>query len=337
MGGAALNMAGAKVKAKMAKFAASLLEAQRRGPRLRERDDQRQRARQPPRCRSRRWPRFAYIPVPLPSGVDEPGLSADAYFEPTNNTYPFGCHISMVEVDRDTGEPKLLKLVAVDDAGHLINPLIVEGQIHGGLAQGIGQAMIEEAIYDEDGQLVTGSFMDYAMPRAIDFPRFELHATVTPTPVNPLGAKGVGEAGTLGSTPCIVNATVDALERVRRDAHRHDAAAREAVAHHPGRPVVIPTAFDYERATSVDDALAKLKAAGGGAKLIAGGHSLVPLMKLRLSEPQRLIDIARIPELRGIRRRRRHDRDRRGDDASRDRDLAGPAAARARCSPRPRR
>ena len=110
-----------------------------------------------------------------------------------------------------SGEPKLLKLVAVDDAGNLINPLIVEGQIHGGLAQGIGQAMIEEAVYNADGQLVTGSFMDYAMPRATDFPRFELSATVTPTPVNPLGAKGVGEAGTLGSTPCIVAAAVDAL------------------------------------------------------------------------------------------------------------------------------
>src|SRR5207249_4355509 len=142
---------------------------------------------------------YAYVPVPLPEGL-EPGLSDEAFFEPTNNTYPFGCHISMVEIDRETGEPTLLRLVAVDDAGHLINPLIVEGQIHGGLAQGIGQAMIEEVVYNEDGQLVTGSFMDYAIPRAIDLPRFELDATVTPTAVNPLGAKGVGEAGTLGST-----------------------------------------------------------------------------------------------------------------------------------------
>jgi carbon-monoxide dehydrogenase large subunit len=117
----------------------------------------------------------------------------------------------MLEIDRETGEPTLLKFVAVDDAGNLINPMIVEGQVHGGLAQGIGQAMIEETVYNESGQLVTGSFMDYAMPRAIDFPRFELHNTVTPTPVNPLGAKGVGEAGTLGSTPCIVCAAVDAL------------------------------------------------------------------------------------------------------------------------------
>ena len=201
------------------------------------------------------------MPVPLPEGL-EPGLSDEAFFEPTNNTYPFGCHISMLEIDRETGEPKLLKLVAVDDAGNLINPLIVEGQIHGGLAQGIGQAMIEEAVYNDDGQLLTGSFMDYALPRATDFPRFELHATVTPTPVNPLGAKGVGEAGTLGSTPCIVNAAVDALSGVRRDAHRHDAAAGKALAHHPRRPGVIPTPFEYARATSLDDALAKLTAAG---------------------------------------------------------------------------
>jgi len=117
----------------------------------------------------------------------------------------------MLEIDRETGEPTLLKFVGVDDAGNLINPLIVEGQIHGGLAQGIGQAMIEEVVYGDDGQLLTGSFMDYAVPRAIDFPRFELSATVTPTPVNPLGAKGVGEAGTLGSTPSVVAAAVDAL------------------------------------------------------------------------------------------------------------------------------
>lgn len=153
---------------------------------------------------------FAYVPVPLPAGLD-PGLSDSAFWEPANNTYPYGCHISMLEIDRETGEPKLLKMVAVDDCGTVINPLIVEGQIHGGLAQGIGQAMIEEVVYDEDGQLITGSFMDYAIPRATDFPWFELDKTVTPTPVNPLGAKGVGEAGTLGSTPCIVNAAVDAL------------------------------------------------------------------------------------------------------------------------------
>jgi aerobic carbon-monoxide dehydrogenase large subunit len=209
VGGAALHMAGGKVKAKMAKFAAALLEANE--------DDlvfeNGMISVKGAPARGKAFAEvagFAYIPVPLPEGL-EPGLSEEAFFEPSNNTYPFGCHISMLEIDRETGEPTLLKLIAVDDAGNLINPLIVEGQIHGGLAQGIGQAMIEEAVYNDDGQLMTGSFMDYALPRAIDFPRFELHSTVTPTPVNPLGAKGVGEAGTLGSTPCIVSAAVDAL------------------------------------------------------------------------------------------------------------------------------
>jgi carbon-monoxide dehydrogenase large subunit len=209
VGGAALHMAGGKVKAKMARFAAAILEAHE--------DDL---VFESGRIAVKGSPAsgksfadvaaFAYIPVPLPEGL-EPGLSDEAFFEPSNNTYPFGCHISMMEVDRETGEPKLLKLIAVDDAGNLINPLIVEGQIHGGLAQGIGQAMVEEAVYSEHGQLMTGSLMDYALPRATDFPRFELHSTVTPTPVNPLGAKGVGEAGTLGSTPSIVAAVVDAL------------------------------------------------------------------------------------------------------------------------------
>jgi aerobic carbon-monoxide dehydrogenase large subunit len=209
VGGTALHMAGTKVKAKMAKFAAALMEANEEDLIF---ENGRIFVKGAP-AKGKTFAdvsNYAYIPVPLPPGL-EPGLSEEAFFEPTNNTYPFGCHISMVEVDRDTGEPRLLKLVAVDDAGNLINPLIVEGQIHGGLAQGIGQALIEEVVYNSDGQLVTGSFMDYAMPRATDFPRFELDSTVTPTPVNPLGAKGCGEAGTLGSTPSIVGATVDAL------------------------------------------------------------------------------------------------------------------------------
>jgi len=210
VGGAALHMAGTKVKTKMAKFAAALLEASE-DDLVFENGKIGVTGAPAAALPFQSVAAFAYIPVPLPKGLDEPGLSADAYFEPSNNTYPFGCHISMIEIDRETGEPTLLKLVAVDDAGHLINPLIVEGQIHGGLAQGIGQAMVEEAVYNADGQLVTGSFMDYALPRATDFPRFELSSTVTPTPVNPLGAKGVGEAGTLGSTPSVVCAAVDAL------------------------------------------------------------------------------------------------------------------------------
>ena len=197
IGGTALHLAGGKVKVKMAKFAAALIEAHEDD--LVFEDGMISVKGSPESGRSfADVAKYAYVPVPLPKGLD-PGLSEEAFFEPANNTYPFGCHISMLEIDRETGEPTLLRLVAVDDAGHLINPLIVDGQIHGGLAQGIGQAMIEEFRYSEDGQPVTGSFMDYAIPRAADFPRFELDNTVTPTPVNPLGATGVGEAGTLGS------------------------------------------------------------------------------------------------------------------------------------------
>ena len=152
----------------------------------------------------------AYNAVKLPPGL-EPGLDATRFFEPSNFTFPFGTHVCVVEIDGETGEPKIVKYVAVDDCGNIINPLLVQGQIHGGLVQGIGQALHEEVVYDENGQLLTGSFMDYAVPRAHDFPEFELDHTVTPSPVNPLGVKGVGEAGTIGSTPAVVNAIVDAL------------------------------------------------------------------------------------------------------------------------------
>src|SRR2546427_91522 len=149
----------------------------------------------------------AYNAVKLPRGM-EPGLEATRFFEPSNFTFPFGTHVCVVEIDEETGEPRITKYVAVDDCGNVINPLLVEGQIHSGLVQGIGQALHEEVVYDENGQLLTGSLMDYAIPRAHDFPEFELDRTVTPSPVNPLGLKGVGEAGTIGSTPAVVNAIV---------------------------------------------------------------------------------------------------------------------------------
>ena len=211
VGGTAIHLAGGKVKEKMAKYAAALIEAHEEDLVF---EDGRIAVKGAPESGKSfaEVAAYAYVPVPLPAGLT-PGLSEEAFFEPANNTYPFGCHISLLEIDRETGEPTLLRLVAVDDAGNLINPLIVEGQIHGGLTQGIGQAMIEEMRYGDDGQPLTGSLMDYAIPRAADLPRFELDATVTPTPVNPLGAKGVGEAGTLGSTPCVVSAAVDALSR----------------------------------------------------------------------------------------------------------------------------
>ncbi|MGP6157602.1 MAG: xanthine dehydrogenase family protein molybdopterin-binding subunit [Vulcanimicrobiaceae bacterium] len=153
---------------------------------------------------------IAFRGIDLPPGV-EPGLDATRRFEPPNFVYPFGAHVCVVEVDAQTGEVKIERYVAVDDCGPQINPLIVEGQIHGGLAQGIAQALYEEGVYDEGGQLVTGTFLDYVMPHANQLVAFETHHTTTPTTVNPLGIKGVGEAGTIGSTPAVVNAVLDAL------------------------------------------------------------------------------------------------------------------------------
>jgi carbon-monoxide dehydrogenase large subunit len=152
----------------------------------------------------------AHIARELPPDM-EPGLSATYFFEPKNFTFPFGTHIVSVEIDRDTGDVNFLRYVAVDDCGKVINPLLVDGQIHGGIVQSLGQAMFEEVVYDEQGQLVTGTLMDYAVPRASHIPWMELDRTETPSPVNPLGVKGVGEAGTIGATPAIVGAVVDAL------------------------------------------------------------------------------------------------------------------------------
>jgi carbon-monoxide dehydrogenase large subunit len=152
----------------------------------------------------------AHLAKDLPPDM-EPGLSATYFFEPKNFTFPFGTHIAVVEIDRETGDISFQRYVAVDDCGKVINPLLVEGQVHGGIVQALGQALYEEVVYDEQGQLVTGTLMDYAIPKAAMLPRFELARTETPTDVNPLGVKGVGEAGTIGATPAIVNAVVDAL------------------------------------------------------------------------------------------------------------------------------
>jgi aerobic carbon-monoxide dehydrogenase large subunit len=146
----------------------------------------------------------------LPKKLD-PRLAAESQFEPSNFTFPFGTHVCVVEVEPETGRVEIKKYVAVDDCGKVINPLLVDGQVQGGIVQGLGQALFEEVVYDEHGQLLTGSLMDYAVPRAADLPRLNLARTETPTPVNPLGIKGIGEAGTIGSTPAIVNAVVDAL------------------------------------------------------------------------------------------------------------------------------
>ncbi len=147
----------------------------------------------------------------VPEGL-EPGLDEEIHLRSGGLNYPFGMHLALVEIDPESGSPRLERMWAVDDAGNIINPMLADGQRHGGLAQGVGQALWESVIYDEDGNLVTSSFMDYLLPTAISLPSFDLDATVTTTPTNPLGAKGIGEAGAIGSTPAVVNAVADALD-----------------------------------------------------------------------------------------------------------------------------
>jgi carbon-monoxide dehydrogenase large subunit len=141
----------------------------------------------------------------------EPYLDETAYYDTPNCTWPFGTHIATVEIDEETGHVQLVRYVAVDDVGNKINPMIVDGQLHGGIVQGVGQALWEGAIYSDEGQLLTGSMLDYALPRASWLPNLELDETVTPSPVNPLGVKGVGEAGAIASTAAVANAVIDAL------------------------------------------------------------------------------------------------------------------------------
>ena len=154
----------------------------------------------------------AYVPHNYPLDKLEPGLNETAFYDPTNFTFPAGTYICEVEIDPATGVTRVDKFTAVDDFGTIINPMIVEGQVHGGLVQGIGQALMENCVYDEEtGQLLTGSFMDYTMPRADDFPQFQLGHVCTPCSHNPLGTKGCGEAGAIGSPPAVINAVLDAL------------------------------------------------------------------------------------------------------------------------------
>ena len=209
VGGSAVVYARDKVRGKMAKFAALKLEADANdidfeGGRVFVRSA-------PEKSASfADVAQMAYSAIELPEDT-EPGLEETHFFEPGNFTFPFGAHVVLAEVDPETGEVEILRYVAVDDVGNMINPLLVRGQIHGGIAQGMGQALEEEMIYGEGGQPLNASLMHYALPKANRLPRFELLHTTTPTDVNPLGAKGVGEAGTIGSTPAVVNAVIDAL------------------------------------------------------------------------------------------------------------------------------
>jgi carbon-monoxide dehydrogenase large subunit len=198
-----------KIRAKAARYAAHMLEANVEDIEI---DGANYRVKgSPDKVKTIQEIAFALdLAFDAPEGM-EPYLDETAYYDTPNCTWPFGTHIAIVEIDEETGVVDLVRYVAVDDVGNKINPMIVDGQLHGGIAQGVGQALWEEAIYSDEGQLLTGSMLDYALPRASWLPSFELDQTVTPSPVNPLGVKGVGEAGAIASTAAVANAVVDAL------------------------------------------------------------------------------------------------------------------------------
>jgi carbon-monoxide dehydrogenase large subunit len=209
VGGSAIYSAIEKIKDKGKKIAAHLLEAS-------EADIEYQEGKFGVRGSPGRVKTFgevalmAYLAHNLPKGL-EPGLEATSFWDPANFVFPFGTHIAVVEVSAKTGKVKLLRYVAVDDVGNVINPMIVDGMVHGGIAQGVAQALYEYAAYDTNGQLQSGSMMDYALPKADDLVSYETDRTVTPSPVNPMGIKGAGETGTIASTAAVANAVMDAL------------------------------------------------------------------------------------------------------------------------------
>ncbi|MDA2932933.1 molybdopterin-dependent oxidoreductase [Acidobacteria bacterium AH-259-D05] len=210
VGGSALAMSVDKVIEKGSKIAAHLLEA---SPEDMVFEEGKFFVRGSP-DQAKEWSEIAlqaHLAHNLPPDL-EAGLEARAFYDPANFTYPFGTHLAVVEVDPETGDIKLVRYIAVDDVGNVINPMIVEGQIHGGITHGMAQALWENAVYDENGQLITGEFLDYAIPKAHMLISYDLDRTVTPCPHNPLGVKGVGETGTIGSPAALVNAVLDALK-----------------------------------------------------------------------------------------------------------------------------
>ena len=261
----------------------------------------------------------------LPDGI-EASLDAEATFEPSNFSFPHGTHLCAMEVDTETGAVKIRNYTCVDDIGKVINPMIVEGQVHGGLVQGIAQALFEEAIYDDSGTLVTGSFVDYLVPSAADLPSFTTDRTETAATTNVLGRQGNRRGG---------HDRVDACGRQRHrrcaapaghQRHRHAVYAASGLDRDPERVEgrcdagrqsdrgrqrlavaqrsdqrwrcrMIPAAFDYVAPESVADALAALSSDAEEIKVIAGGQSLLPVLKLRLAAPTLLVDLGRIPGL----------------------------------------
>lgn len=209
VGGSALSKATDKIIAKGKKIAAHMMESDADNIDF---DDGEFRVRDSNLSKTFQEIAFsAYVPFDFPIDELEPGLTEKAFYDPLNFTYPAGSYVCEVEIDPDTGVVEIVKFSAVDDFGEIINPMIVEGQVHGGIGQGIGQALLENCVYDDEGQLLTGSYMDYCMPRADDLPNFDVGSTITPCTHNPLGAKGCGEAGAIGTPPAVINAVTHAL------------------------------------------------------------------------------------------------------------------------------
>lgn len=209
LGGSAVLMCAEKIKDKMSKIASKALAVPEEGllfnnKQIVSRFDAEK------KLSFEKVASYAYQPRMLPNGM-EPVLFAFSCFAPVSSTFPFGTHIATVEIDAETGEIKVLSYVSVDDCGRVLNPMIVEGQIHGGIAQGLGQALLESVVYDDNGQLLSSSFLDYQIPQAEDIPNINSYRTETPTFANPLGIKGIGEAGTIAATPAVANAVADAL------------------------------------------------------------------------------------------------------------------------------
>ena len=248
----------------------------------------------------------AYVPHNYPQGV-EPGLEESAFFDPPNFTYPAGTYVCELEVDPATGVVEILKFVAVDDFGNVVNPMIVEGQVHGGLAQGIGQALLESAVYDEGGQLLTGSYMDYTMPRADDVPSFEVVTSAgTACTANSLGVKGCGEAGAIGSPPAVINAITNAIgvrvempatpEKVWRAIQGTKLAASGRIEQGRNRSCTSSTIIGRPASRTPRPCSPRNE----DAKLLAGGQTYLPTLKQRLAQPTDVIDLGGIAELKGI-------------------------------------
>ena len=236
----------------------------------------------------------------LPDGM-EPGLEATAVYDPPNFSWPGGAHAAVVEVDTETGDARLIRYVAVDDVGTVVNPIIVDGQVHGGITQGIATALYEEGVYDEDGNLQTANLVTYLVPSAAELPSFELERTESRSPTNPLGVKGVGETGTIAAAPAVISAVDRRGVASRREGHPDAGHARACLARDRGGEGVIPARFDYDVAESVEHAIELLAAGGGETKLLAGGQSLIPALKLRIVRPAKLVDLGRLADLAYVR------------------------------------